>query len=132
MRPNPPPARKWRTRRRSPTRTPTAYTTRISQADDAGGSGLFATRVRRRGLVAALACGTLVTAAMAMMALATALYIVALAVGASNLAGQDNGPFGVPSVGISIGIQLVIMPGAASLAAVSTRRGWLALGRTAR
>lgn len=93
----------------------------------AGGSGLFATRVRRRGLVAALTCGTLVTAAMALMALATALYVVALAINASNLAGQDNGPFGVPSVGISIGIQLIIMLGAASLATVSTRRGWQAL-----
>jgi hypothetical protein len=90
-------------------------------------SGLFATRVRRQGLLAALACGTLVTVAMALMALATALYVGALAVNASSLAGQDNGPFGVPSVGISIGIQLVVMLGAASLATVSTRRGWLAL-----
>jgi hypothetical protein len=98
----------------------------------AGGSGLFATRVRRRGLVAALACGTLVTAAMALMALATGLYIVALAVNASSLAGQGNGPFGIPSVGTSIGIQLIIMVGAASLAAISTRRGWLALGASAR
>lgn len=90
-------------------------------------SGLFATRVRRRGLVAALACGTLVTAAMALIALATALYVVALVVNASSLAGQGNGPFGVPSVGISIGIQLVVMLAAASLAVVSARRGWLAL-----
>jgi hypothetical protein len=90
-------------------------------------SGLFATRVRHQGLLAALACGTLVTVAMALMALATALYVGALAVNASSLAGQDNGPFGVPSVGISIGIQLVVMLGAASLATVSTRRGWLAL-----
>jgi hypothetical protein len=93
----------------------------------AGASGLFATRVRRRGLVAALACGTLVTVAMALMALATALYVVALAVNASSLAGQGNGPLGVPSVGISIGIQLIIMLAAASLATVSTRRGWQAM-----
>jgi hypothetical protein len=78
-------------------------------------------------LVAALACGTLVTAAMALMALATALYMVALAVNASSLAGEANGPFGVPSVGISIGIQLMVMLVAATLAAVSTRRGWRAL-----
>jgi hypothetical protein len=38
-------------------------------------NGLFATRVRRRGLVAALACGTLVTVAMALMALATVVYV---------------------------------------------------------
>ena len=90
-------------------------------------SGLFATRVRRRRLVAALACGTLVTAAMALMALATALYVGALAIDASSLAGQGNGPFGVPSVGLSIGIQLVVMLVAAGLASVSTRRGLLAL-----
>ena len=90
-------------------------------------SGLFAARVRRRGLVAALTCGTLVTAAMALMALATALYAVALAVDGSGLAGQGNGPFGAPSVGISICIQLVVMLAAAGLAAVSVRRGWLAM-----
>jgi hypothetical protein len=95
-------------------------------------SGLYATWVRRRGLVAALTCGTLVTAAMALMALATALYVVALAVNASSLAAGDNGPFGVPSVGISIGIQLVVMLGSAGLAAVSTRLGWLALAASAR
>ena len=93
----------------------------------AASNGLFATRIRRRGLVAALGCGTLVTVAMALMALATAVYVGALAVNASSLAGQDNGPFGVPSVGISISIQLVVMLAAASLASVSTRRGWLAL-----
>jgi len=93
----------------------------------AGRSGLFAMRVRRRGLVAALTCGTLVTVAMALMALTTALYIAALAVNASSLAGQENGPFGMPSVGISIGIQLVVMLSAASLATISTRRGWVAL-----
>ncbi len=89
-------------------------------------NGLFATRVRRRGLVAALACGTLATAAMALMALATAVYIFALVLSASGLGGEGNGPFGVPSVGISIGIQLVVMLCASSLAAVSVRRGWLA------
>ena len=90
-------------------------------------NGLFATRVRRQGLVAALACGTLVTVAMALMALATVVYIGALVVNASSLAGDSNGPFGMPSVGISIGIQLSVMLAASGLAAVSTRRGWLAL-----
>lgn len=94
-------------------------------------NGLFATRVHRRGLVAALACGTLVTAAMALMALATALYVAALIVDASSLAGESNGPFGAPSVGISIGIQLVVMLSAAGLASVSTRRGWRALTASA-
>ena len=90
-------------------------------------SGLFATQVRRQVLVAALACGTLVTAAMALMALATAAYLIALTIVASGLAGEANGPFGAPTVGISIGIQLVVMIGAAGLASVSTARGWRAL-----
>jgi hypothetical protein len=93
----------------------------------AASRGLFATRVRRRGLVAALACGTLVTAAMALIALATAVYVAALAIDASGLAAAGNGPAGAPSVVISIGIQLTIMLTAATLAAVSTRRGWSAL-----
>ena len=64
---------------------------------------------------------------MALMALATVVYIGALVVNASSLAGDSNGPFGMPSVGISIGIQLVVMLAASGFAAVSTRRGWLAL-----
>jgi hypothetical protein len=90
-------------------------------------NGLFAIRVRRRGLVAALACGTLVTTAMALIALATALYVAALTVDASALAAEGNGPFGALSVGASIGFQLIVMLAAASLASVSTRRGWAAL-----
>jgi hypothetical protein len=97
----------------------------------AASSGLFATRVRRRGLVAALSCGTLVTGAMALMAIATAIYGVALTVDAASLAGQGNGPSGVASVDVSIGIQLVVMIGAASLATVSTLRGWRALASSA-
>ncbi len=90
-------------------------------------NGLFAIKVRRRGLVAALACGTLVTTAMALIALATALYVAALTVDAAALADEGNGPFGVLSVAISIGLQLIVMLVAASLASVSTRRGWAAL-----
>jgi hypothetical protein len=89
--------------------------------------GLFAIRVHRRGLLAALACGTVVTAAMALMALATAIYFAALGVEASGLAAAGNGPFGVPSVGISIAFQMAVMLAATTLAAVSTRRGWAAV-----
>ena len=90
-------------------------------------NGLFAIKVRRRGLVAALACGTLVSAAMALIAVATALYVAALTLDASALAAEGNGPFGVLSVAVSIGFQLIVMLAAASLASVSTRRGWAAL-----
>jgi hypothetical protein len=58
----------------------------------AASRGLFAIGVRRWALVAALACGTLVTAAMALMTLATALYVVSLAVDASGLAGRRQRP----------------------------------------
>lgn len=94
-------------------------------------NGLFAIRVRRRGLVAALACGTLVTAAMALIAVATTLYVAALTLDASTLAAEGNGPFGVLSVAVSIGFQLIVMLAAASLASVSTRRGWTALRSSA-
>ena len=90
-------------------------------------NGLFAIKVRRRGMVAALACGTLVSAAMALIAVATALYVAALTLDASALAAEGNGPFGVLSVAVSIGFQLIVMLAAASLASVSTRRGWAAL-----
>ena len=68
---------------------------------------------------------------MALMALATTLYVVSLAVDASGLAAEGNGPFGVPSVGVSIAIQLAIMLAAAGLASLSTRRGWRALRSSA-
>ena len=44
------------------------------------------------GFVAALACGTLVTAAMALIAVATALYVAALTVDASALAAEGTVP----------------------------------------
>jgi hypothetical protein len=90
-------------------------------------NGLFATQVRRRGLVAALACGTLVTAAMALISLATAFYVIALGVDASTLAGAGNGPFGVLNVTVSIACQLIVMLSAVVFASVSNRRGWSAL-----
>lgn len=90
-------------------------------------NGLFAIEARRRGLVAALACGTLVTAAMALITMATALYVAALTFDASSLAAEGNGPFEALNVTVSIGFQLIVMLAASSLASVSTRRGWAAL-----
>jgi hypothetical protein len=90
-------------------------------------NGLFAMEVGRRGLVAALVCGTVVTTSMALMSIATAVYVVALSFEASGLAGAGNGPFGLLSVSLSIGFQLMVMLFAAGLAAVSLRRGWSAV-----
>ncbi|HEX2708840.1 MAG TPA: hypothetical protein VHM66_12620 [Solirubrobacterales bacterium] len=86
--------------------------------------GLFAIAVPRRRLVSALFCGAFVTAAMALVALATVLYGVALIVDASGLAGAPNGPFEATSVSVSLAYQHLVMLTAAALAAVTTRRGW--------
>lgn len=89
--------------------------------------GLFAIKVRRRGLTTALALGTLVTAAMAAIALGTAVYAIALAVNSGALAGERNGPLGVLSVELSIALQLGVMAVSATLATVTSVRGWRAL-----
>jgi hypothetical protein len=88
---------------------------------------LFAVAMPRWRLVAAFACGTFVTAAMVAIALATALYGIALFADASHLAAAGNGPFQLLSVGVSLVVQLLVMVLAAALAAASTRRGWRAV-----
>ena len=82
----------------------------------------------RARLVTAFACGTLVTAAMAAMTLATALYAIALLVDASQLTGASNGPLQLVSTGPSLVAQLIVMVLAAMLASTTTRRGWRAVG----
>lgn len=84
---------------------------------------LFAVPVARRRLVAAYACGALITTAMVAMAFATALYTLALSVDASRLAAAPNGPLDGPSVGVSLILQLVVMVFACTLAAITTLRG---------
>ena len=91
-------------------------------------SALFAVPLSRRWLVTAFACGTLVTAAMAAMALATALYAIALLVDASQLTGASNGPLQAMSTGVSLVAQLIVMVLATTLASTTTRRGWRAVG----
>ena len=91
-------------------------------------SALFAVPLSRRRLVTAFACGTLVTAAMAAMALATALYAIALLVDASQLTGASNGPLQAMSTGVSLVAQLIVMVLATTLASTTTRRGWRAVG----
>ncbi len=90
---------------------------------------LFAVSLPRWRLVAALACGTLVSGAMATMALATALYAIALPIDASHLAGTPNGPLGAISTGSSLVALLILMVVAMTLAWTTTRRGWRAVGR---
>jgi hypothetical protein len=88
---------------------------------------LFAVPMPRWRLVAALVCGTLVTAAMVAIALATTLYGIALFADASQLAASGNGPFQLLSVGVSLVLLVLVMVLAAALAATTTRRGWRAV-----
>lgn len=90
---------------------------------------LFSVPLPRRRLVAALACGTLVSAVMAATALATALYAIALALDASHLSAAPNGPLGLMSTGASVVEQLLVMVVAGTLAATTTRRGWRVVGQ---
>lgn len=90
---------------------------------------LFAVPLARGRLVVAFACAALVTAAMAAMALATALYTVGLALDASQLASTPNGPLQLMGTSVSLIVQFIVMAAAATLAATTTRRGWRAATR---
>lgn len=72
----------------------------------------------------AFACGALLTAAMAAMALATALYAIVLPIDAGGLAAAPNGPLGATSTNVSLIEQFIVMALAGTLAAITTRRGW--------
>jgi hypothetical protein len=87
-------------------------------------AALFAVPVAPARLRIALAAGTLVTIAMLAIAAFTAIYAVALAADASPLAGEPNGPFGLLSVSASLIVAVIVMVGAAALAAITTLRGW--------
>lgn len=92
-------------------------------------TALFALPLSRGRLVTAITCGTVVTAAMAAMTLATALYAIALPVDASHLATAPNGPLQLVSTGGSLVAQLIVMALAVALAWTTTRRGWRAAGQ---
>ena len=66
------------------------------------------------------------TVAMALIVLAGAGYFAFLLLDAPSLAGEANGPFGLLSVGLSLGLQVTTMSVAATTAAISVRRGFLA------
>ena len=90
---------------------------------------LFAVPLARGWLVAAFACGALVTAAIVAMTIATALYTIALSVDASGLAAEPNGPLQATSVSISLIEQLIVMVIAGTLAVTTTHRGWRAVSQ---
>jgi uncharacterized membrane protein YidH (DUF202 family) len=85
---------------------------------------LFATPARASRLRAALIGATVVTFAMLGIAIATALYAIALNLDASELAAQPNGPFNVISTTTSLILQVAVMVGAALLATIATARAW--------
>jgi hypothetical protein len=87
-------------------------------------SALFSTAAGTAGLRAALAAGTLVTVAMLAIAVATAVYALALTADASRIAAEPNGPFQVLTVTASLIVQLVVMAAAGALATVATVRAW--------
>jgi hypothetical protein len=87
-------------------------------------TALFSTPAPVTWLRTSLKAGTLVTLAMLSIALATAIYTIALAADAPALAAEANGPFQVLSVTASLIVQVAVMVGAATLAAVATLRGW--------
>lgn len=89
---------------------------------------LFAVPLARGSLVAALACATVVSATMVALALATAVYALALPIDASAVAGSANGPLGAISTNTSLIVQVIVMTLAATLATITTRRGWRAIG----
>jgi hypothetical protein len=87
--------------------------------------GSLSVEPSHRAFALASACAALAAAAMAGIAALTAAYLVALATGAPDLAGEPNGPFGTPDVAISLVLQLTLMvavAGPAGLAAVRVRR----------
>lgn len=89
---------------------------------------LFAVPVAPRQLGATLIWGTLVTAAMAAITFAVAVYTVTLLVDASRIADQANGPwFMSTSTWLSLTLQAFVMAICATLATVTTLRGWRAL-----
>lgn len=92
---------------------------------------LFAVSVDPRRLTSALACGTLVTAAMVAIALAAALYAIALQLDASRLAATSNGPLGNTSTAFMLIVQVTVMLGAGALATTTTLRGWRGVRRAA-
>jgi hypothetical protein len=88
----------------------------------AGRLGLFAIAVPRELLRVTSACAVVVVLAMAGIALATAVYLVALIHQEPALAGQGNGPLELVSVAGSLATQLAVMVAVAIPAGLSATR----------
>jgi hypothetical protein len=86
-------------------------------------ASLFELQVPPRWLRFALKSGAVVVGSMVVVALATALYAMAMLLDAGSLAGQGNGPFQVLSVGSSLVIQAVVMIALCALALLAIARG---------
>jgi hypothetical protein len=93
----------------------------------AGRLGLFAITVPRDILRAVAACALVVVLGMVGIALATAVYLVALLHDSPGLATEANGPLGLVSVAASLGIQLAVMVAVGAPAALSAWRSRAAL-----
>ena len=91
-------------------------------------AALFAVPLSRPKLLTAYACAATVTVAMAVIALATLLYAIALPADAPRLADLYDGPFQIVTTTISLAAQVVVMAIAVALASTTTRRGWRAAG----
>lgn len=88
---------------------------------------LFAIPVARVWLLYALTFATLVVAGMVAIALATALYTIALTLDAPRLAAETTGPLALTSTSFALALQLLGMVIASALAITTTRRGWRAV-----
>lgn len=86
--------------------------------------GLFATPAAPRALAFAHACATVVAGTMVGIAALLAAYLVDLEAAAPGLAGQANGPLGVPGVALSLSLLLIAMVALAVPAALSATRTW--------
>ncbi len=86
--------------------------------------GLFASPVPAALLRLAMGCAAVVAGAMVGIAIATAVYLVALLESAPDLAAAANGPGGLLSVGASLGLVLVAMVPTAAAASIDVRRAY--------
>ncbi|HEY2054414.1 MAG TPA: hypothetical protein VGH14_10810 [Solirubrobacterales bacterium] len=86
--------------------------------------GLFAIAVPRRTLVFAAACAAVVAAAMVGIAALTLIYLFDLVIAAPGLAGDPNGPLGVPNARVSLLLQFAVMTAVAIPAVLGAARAW--------
>jgi hypothetical protein len=89
----------------------------------AGRLGLLAIEVPHGVLRFSAGCAVVVALGMVGIAVATTVYLAALAHDAPGLAGQDSGPLGILSVGASLGVQLAVMVAVSFAAGAFAVRG---------